>query len=147
MQGRELRYRFGVSREVHADVQEATVKNIDLFVEVNYFGEGDLGTAHYEGTFELAANGNYLFKGALTLGDGAAPPPQKDFEELANIDGASDPLTSPSNERLLVYALPGLKAVAVGSNTEAREWLEFMLSNYKDTPEKRTLRRLLSGRQ
>jgi hypothetical protein len=39
---------------------------------------------------------------------------------------------------LLAYALPGLQKIAIGSDSEAKEWLRSILEKAKDTPEKRT---------
>jgi len=57
----------------------------------------------------------------------------RDFEELA------DPFSGLSNEKLLIYALPGLQKIAAGSDPEAKEWLHSILDKAKDTPEKRAL--------
>jgi hypothetical protein len=63
-----------------------------------------------------------------------------DFEELANISGG------PSNERLLVYALPRLKEIATGSDAENKEWLRSVVARCNETPEKRTLQALLGDK-
>ncbi len=62
----------------------------------------------------------------------------KAFEDLADVN------MGPTNEQLLVYALPGLKEVASGRNADAKNWLRFMLTNCKATPEKRMLMELLA---
>ena len=46
---------------------------------------------------------------------------------------------------MLVYALPGLKELAAGKRTEAKDELRTMLGKCSDTPEKRTLLALIGG--
>ena len=46
----------------------------------------------------------------------------------------------------MVYALPGLKKIAAGSNVEDRTWLRDFLHHANDTPEKRMLFELLAKR-
>jgi hypothetical protein len=72
------------------------------------------------------------------LGFGGAAMPTKDFEALA------DPFQNPSIEKILVYALPGLRGIATGSDPEAKEWLQSILDEAQDTPEKRELLDLLT---
>jgi hypothetical protein len=62
-----------------------------------------------------------------------------DFEQAANITD-----DAPSPEKLLIYALDGLKRVASGKDAEAKAWLRGVLSRCEDTPEKRTLLELLA---
>lgn len=75
----------------------------------------------------------------LILGSGTPLSP-KDFEDLA------DPFSDLSNERLLVFALPGLEKIAVSSDPQAREWLRSILDHAGNTPEKRALLDLLGSR-
>ena len=51
-----------------------------------------------------------------------------------------------ANEKLPIYAFPGLKKIAAGSDPGAKAWLKSVLSYAKDTPEKRTLLELLAKR-
>jgi len=64
--------------------------------------------------------------------------PAMDFEELA------DPFSELSNEKLLTYALPGLRKIATGADADAKGWLRSILNEAMDTPEKRTLLGLLA---
>jgi hypothetical protein len=71
---------------------------------------------------------------------GGTPVSPKDFEDLA------DPFSGLSNEKLLVYAFPGLEKIAAGSDANAKEWLWSILGQADNTPEKQKLLELLGRR-
>ena len=83
-----------------------------------------------------AGEKDFSLRSAQVVSGGAAMPAQ-DFLDLSDI------LFQPGAERMLVYALPGLKELAGGNRSEAQEELRLMLAKCKDTPEKRTLLELL----
>jgi hypothetical protein len=149
VQGTEHRMGIGVSREVRATATyggEIPAETIHLDLEIRYLlGYGaDLGFARYRATYQRAANEKkFSLRDVHPLLSDAPSISNKDFQDLANIDGATIN-ESPSNERLLVYALPRLKQIASGADAETREWLRSVLSFCKDTPEKRMLLELLA---
>jgi hypothetical protein len=148
VQGWENRMGAGVSRRVRATASEGSdipAETIHLDLEVRYASSYDasLGFAKYRAIYQRAANQKKfsLRKVTASLPNGPAIS-GKDFEDLANVDFRDEP--TPSNERLLVYALPGLKQIASGANAEDRGWLRSLLGFCKDTPEKHTLLELLA---
>src|SRR5260370_38793573 len=114
---------------------------MEVWYQIHY--DRLLGFAKYHAVYERTGKQKrfLLREPHPSLGSGPELS-KKDFEELANIteDG-------PSNEQLLLYALPGLKEIASGSNVEEQGWLRFMLSHCKDTPAKRTLQALLDNKR
>jgi hypothetical protein len=137
-----------VSRWVHASATpgpDDAVETIHVDLEARYsmYHELDLGFAKYKATYERTPKQlRFSLREAHPFLYPAPAISNKDFEDLANIDVDG----GPSNERLLVYALPGLKEIASGSNVEARKWLHSVLSFCKETPEKRMLQGLLEGK-
>ena len=63
-----------------------------------------------------------------------------------DFDALADPFDDPSDQKLLIYAFPGLQKIAMGSDPEAKKWLRSVLSKAKVTPEKRALLELLEKR-
>jgi len=156
VQGVDSRLGSGVTREVRASVSGSRPagrnyltgtddpdETIDLDVEVRYSGSGvDLGFGEYWATYARAPNQKKFSLREVRPSRRDVPAISKsDFDDLANINGG------PSNEQLLVYALPRLKNLASGSDADNKEWLRSILSRCKDTPEKRTLQALLGDKQ
>jgi hypothetical protein len=149
VQGAEHRMGIGVSREVRAtaaysgDIPSETI-NLDLEVRYLLGYTIDLGFARYRATYQRpASERKFSLREVHPLLSGAPAISSKGFEDLANIDGATIN-ERPSNEQLLIYALPRLEEIASGADAENREWLRSVLSFCKDTPEKRTLLELLA---
>lgn len=149
VQGTEHRMGIGVSREIRAtatyggDIPSETI-NLDLEVRYLLGYHADLGFARYRATYQRAASQKkFSLREVHPLLSDAPAISNKDFQDLADIDGATIN-ERPSNEKLLVYALPRLKQIASGTDAENREWLRSVFSFCKDTPEKRTLLDLLA---
>jgi len=141
--GSQGRWGFGVSRTVHAQAslsQTPGVERIDMILSVQFDGMRGLNAnAWYSGVWERSANERkFALLRACTEMFCKEAMSTKDFEDLA------DPVNGPSNEKLLEYALPGLQEIAMGSDPEAKQWLQSILDHAKDTPEKRTLLDLLT---
>jgi hypothetical protein len=132
---------FAVGLTIHAQCiprQVSGIESIDLILNVHFVGPGLDLPATYIGVYERPTNEEkFTLRSAYSGLDHRTAIPTKDLEELA------DPFEGPSNEKLLVYALPGLQKIATGSDPEAKEWLHSILEDAKDTPEKRTLLELL----
>jgi hypothetical protein len=142
-QGHQNRLGFGVSRTIHASASPGAIgptETIELILEVRYSGfEIDLGAGEYSATFERGPQQkSFTLRKAETIQARPQTISNKAFEDLVDLN------EGPTNEQLLIYALPRLKEVAAGKNADAKEWLKLMLSNCKDTPEKRTLLELLA---
>lgn len=142
VEGYLIRYGIGPSSRVNTYVDPEIVDGreeirVTAFVQYSVMGEQDLGPATYTGVYERApGKSEFSFKSGKGR-DGAMS--ETDFEQVANItdDG-------PAPEKLLVYALDGLKRVASGKDSEAKDWLRYVLERCKDTSEKRTLLELLA---
>ncbi len=128
----------GITRHVSAvpHVEGADAIDLMLTVDFDFFGV-QLGSEEFMGRYERHAGEKDFSLRSAQVVAGAAAMPVKDFLDLSDI------LFQPGVERMLVYALPGLKELAGGKRSEAREELRLMLAKSKDTPEKRTLLALL----
>lgn len=140
-EGGETRWSMGVGRSITAQCslsQASGLERIDLMLSVHFEGPGLDLEKMYLGVYERpAAAKKFTLRSAYVGLDRRETISTKDFEELAELDALS-------NEKLLAYALPGLEKVASGSDPEARQWLQSILDHAKDTPEKRTLLKLLT---
>jgi len=141
--GGQWRFGFGVDRTMHATYrvkQTGQVEIIELTAIVQFasWDPAKASTAFlgvyarppHERTFRLHS----AFVGL----DRRTPLPMADFADLI------DPSSSVTNEKLMVWALPGLKRIATGSDQTAMGWLRCIVDYAKDTPEKRTLLDLLA---
>ncbi len=142
-QGHQSRLGFGISRTIHASASPRVigqVETIDVYLEVRYSGfDVDLGLGEYSAAYERRPQQkDFTLRDVKSGLVRSSTIPNKEFEDLIDLD------QGPTNEQLLVYALPGLKEVASGKNADAKESLGFMLSKCKDTPEKRALLELLA---
>ena len=148
VQGGENRF-TGVSRDVWASAAPGSgpisttgseTIDVDIAITFSVLHERNLGTARYLATYErMPKQKKFTVREVKPIAGTTIKLSNKDFELLANIDVDDGPAT----ERMFVYALPGLKAVASGSNQKDREWLKSVLAQCKDTPEKRELQKLL----
>jgi hypothetical protein len=134
--GNERRPPVGVGRSLSALCvigQASARETIDVILHVQFVGTGlDLAAA-YVGVYDRApSEKKFVLRRAFSGLGRDAPISTKDFAGLADIFHLS-------NEQLLVFALPGLQKIASGSDKDAREWLDSILSHAKDTPEKETL--------
>ncbi len=148
VQGSEIRFGVGISRWVHANALAAG-ESIEVDLEVLYSESlyVDLGLARYKATYARQPNQKrFSLREVHPFFSDAPEISNKDFEDLANIDGTTMN-ERPSNERLLVYTLPRLKEIASGPDSEVKEWLRDILSRCKDTPEKRALQALLERKR
>ena len=128
----------GITRHVSAvpHVEGADAIDLMLTVDFDFFGV-QLGSEEFLGRYDRhAGEKDFSLRSAQVVSGGATMPVQ-DFLDLSDI------LFQPGVERMLVYALPGLKELAGGMRNEAKEELRLMLAKCKDTPEKRTLLALL----
>lgn len=139
--GGESRFSYGVARTLHAACvlsQAPGLERIELTLTVHFDGVRFDQEATYLGVYERHTNEKrFTVRRAYSGADHRTMISTKDFEELA------DPFSGMSNEKLLIYALPGLQKIATGADPEAKEWLESVLSFAKDTPEKRALLELI----
>jgi hypothetical protein len=142
MRGHLQRYGIGPSSQLNTYVSPSVVNGreeiqVTAYVQYSVMEEQDLGFGDYTGIYERAP-GQTKFSFKSAKGQGGAMS-QTDFELVSTItdDG-------PSPEKLLVYALDGLKRVASGKDAETKDWLRDVLSRCKDTLEKRMLLELLA---
>jgi len=113
------------------------LETIDVLGEVQFYGINvELGSRNLAATYVRPVRETEFKLSRATFG-GAAISGQE-LEALLDVD------SGPTNERLLTYALAGLKQAAMGKSVDAKEWLRRTLDNCKDTPEKRELLQLLS---
>lgn len=140
--GGENRFSFGVSRAISAQAvisQASGRETIELTLEVHFDGPSLAVPATYIGVYErLAGQKNFKLTSAYAGSDRQTVISAKEFEALG------DPFEGPSNEQLLVYALPGLRKIATGTDSKATQWLGSILEKAKDTPEKLALVELLA---
>jgi len=141
--GSQGRWSMGVSRSIEAKCsfsQAAGIERIEMVLSVHFEGETGLDLpASYAGVYERTGEEKkFTLRNAYSGLDRRTTIATQDFEELA------DPFSGLSNEKLLAYALPGLEKIATGTDRDAREWLQTVLSFAKDTPEKRALLDLLA---
>ncbi|HEY4363176.1 MAG TPA: hypothetical protein VGN17_19560 [Bryobacteraceae bacterium] len=128
----------GITRHVSAVPRVDGADAIDLLLTVDFdFFGFQLGQEEFMGRYERHADEkDFSLRSAQVVASRAAMPVQ-DFLDLSDI------LFQPAAERMLVYALPGLKELAGSKRSEAKEELRLMLAKCKDTPEKRTLLALM----
>jgi hypothetical protein len=142
--GGEWRFGLGVGRTIHATYtlpQTAGIERIELTLDVSFDGVGLDQRDSFLGLYERRTNENgFTLRKAYLGSDRRTSMSTKDFQELA------DPFSGVPNEKLLVYALPGLRKIAVGSDGNAKDWLRSVLDYAKDTQEKRALLALLANR-
>lgn len=142
--GSQSRWGFGVGRTIHATnvlSQTAAVERIELTLAVRFDGVGMDQRDTFLGVYERRTNvERFTLRKAYSGTDRRASISTKDFEGLA------DPFSGVTNEKLLAYALPGLRKIAAGSDDNAKDWLRSVLDNAADTQEKRALLELLAKR-
>ncbi len=142
VQGYRIRFDIGPSSKLTSYVSQEVIdgrEEIQVSAQVQYsvMGGRDLGLVSYVGVYQrVRGQRKFSFKTGKWRGGAMS---KTDFEQVANItdDG-------PSPEKLLIYALDGLKRVASGKDAQAKAWLRRVLSRCEDTPEKRTLLELLA---
>jgi hypothetical protein len=141
--GSEGGFVYAVGRTIHTEYKTAGTANIER-IEVTlavHFDGIDLDQPfNCIGVYERSKHEKAFKLVAAYKTDDGAPLSRADFADLA------DPFLAPSSEKLLAYALPGLRSIAAGPNQEARQWLASVLNRAKDSPEKRDLLRLLANR-
>lgn len=144
LRGSESRFGFGVGRTIEAAPALAESRGIETFqvaLSIRFKGPGLNEPASYTGVYERRDGApKFALRDAYSETPHRAPMPKEDFAELA------DPFSGISNEKLLSYALPGLKKIANGPDGDAKEWLRSILRNTNDTVPKRLLTDLLRGR-
>jgi hypothetical protein len=128
-----------IMRQITGNALPSGPDSIDVVLTVEFSLSGtELGSVRFTGRYERhPGERRFSLRSAHLLADASAIP-VKDFTDLADV---APRLT---NERMLVYALPGLKALATGKDADARDELKAILEKCKDTPEKRTLLELLA---
>jgi hypothetical protein len=121
---------------------------IGVLLNVRFtFEDNDLGETTFSGVYERpSGKAKFSLQRAYIFPDIARRPAvpnmsNEDFEKLADMD------EGPSIEKLLTYALPGLKMIALSDNKDTKEDLRALLKDCQGTPEKRELERLLSGKE
>ena len=136
-------FEFTIARAMKAQSnfsRAAGLERIDTTLNVRFEGTPGLNLqGTYVGVYERRVNEKKFTRRAAYSGlDRRTTIPTKDFEDLAN------PFTNPAKETFVVYALPGLKKIAAGSNADDRVWLRDFLDHARDTSEKRMLLDLLA---
>jgi hypothetical protein len=141
-EGSEGRWGFGVSREIHGFCvfgKGTGRETIDLMLTIQFTGMGFNYDVRYLGIYERPAGAQkFTLRDAYSGWDRRTPMAPQEFAALA------DPYGDPSNESLLVHALPGLKKLAIEGDAKSKDWLQGILDRAKDTPEKRVLLELLA---
>lgn len=144
--GGQSRYDFGVGRTMHATTTQtlsAGIERIDVLLEVHFDGVGLDQQAWYSAVYQRSANDKKFTIRSAYSGDN---PLARVAISAMNFEELADPFSGLSNEKLLTYALPGLRKIATGPDPDAKEWLRSILEFAKDTPEKRELSDLLNKR-
>jgi hypothetical protein len=146
VQGTENRMGFGVSRSVQAiAISDGSADEIKLRVRIRFsaYHETDLGSVDYDATYARESSSEDFTLRAVqpTLEHGLKITASQ-FEALANIV-TDDGITA---EQLMSYVMPRLREIASGTDTDAKGWLESILSFSKDTPEKRELEAILKAK-
>ncbi len=136
-------FEFTIIRVIKAQSnfsQAAGLERIDTTLNVRFNGTPGLDLqSTYVGVYERHVNEKrFTLRTAYSGLDRHTTIPTKDFEDLAN------PFTNPANETFILYALPGLKKIAAGSNADDRAWLRAFLDHAEDTPQKHALLELLA---
>jgi hypothetical protein len=136
-------FEFTIARVIEAQSnfsQSGQLERIETTLNVHFGGTTGLDVqGSYVGVFQRHPNDKtFTLSTAYSGLDRHTTIPTRDFEDLAN------PFTNPAKEAFMSYALPGLKKIAAGSNSDDRKWLRDFLDNSKDTSEKRMLLELLS---
>src|SRR5262249_33441072 len=107
---------------------------VKLTLKATFDGVGLAYDRSYVGIYERSADGGSVFlRRAYSSLNQRTPISLEDFR------GIADPFSGISNERLLALAFPGLRQIATGSDSDAREWLDMVLQNAGNTPEKKML--------
>jgi hypothetical protein len=116
------------------------IERVTLILNVHFNGVVGLNQeASYTGIYERRSNEKkFALRNAYSGLDGRTAMSIIDLEELV------DPFSGISNEKLLIYSLPGLQEIAKGSDANAKDWLRSVLDNASDTAEKRLLLGLLA---
>lgn len=139
--GGQSRFGIGVGRTIkttYALHQTAGSESIQVTLSLHFNGVGLDQEATFIGVYGRSPGEKaFTLRTAYAGSDRRAVIPTEDFEGLA------DPFSDLSNEKLLAYAFAGLQKIAKGSDRDATEWLQSVLSNAEDTPEKRALLKLL----
>ena len=119
--------------------QTQGLERIDLILNVGFNDCClDMPSTHV-GVYERSASAKkFTLRGAYEGLDRQRTIPVKDFEVL------DDPFEDLGTERFLVYAFPGLQAIATGSADDDKDWLWTILDRTDDTPEERALQELLT---
>jgi len=142
-QGHEDRLGSGINRDIHATASPRIVGGIETIsvqLEIGYSVlDTNVDRANYRATYERKPRQkDFTLRDVKSGLVGSSTIPNKEFEQLVDLD------SGPTNEQLLIYAMPGLKTLASGRNEEAKDELSRVLAQCKDTLEKRALLDLLT---
>ncbi|HEY4363177.1 MAG TPA: hypothetical protein VGN17_19565 [Bryobacteraceae bacterium] len=133
---------FGIGRQMEGNASQSgssSTETIDLSLNVHfYFLDVDLGSQIYRARYQRSPGESKFSIQTSMLAASRSTIPTKSFAELADI------IDGPSTEQMLVYALPGLKKLAAGKDTETKKDFKKMLEKCRDTPEKQSLLVLLA---
>jgi len=142
-QGNEFRTGFGVCRDIRAFASEGMEGTIELDIEIRFslLRKIDLGFARYKAHYERAGNEAEFKRIRITPAGGSARPVSKDdFEKLVNIETED----GPSESQLVEFAMPRLREIASGPDTEDRQSLKEGIEYWEDSPAKRELLALIA---
>jgi hypothetical protein len=127
--------------------RRSNVESIDVTLNVRFtFEDNDLGDTTFSGVYERpTGKAKFSLQRAYAFTNIAQRPAvpnmsNGDFEKMADIEGTSI-------ERLLAYALPGLKRIALSDDEDTKEDLRALLKDCQDTAEKQELEKALSGKE
>jgi hypothetical protein len=140
-EGSEYRWAMGVSRTTQAAHQFSVsggLERIHVTLKLTFEGEGLAQEATYSAEYERRpSEKKFGLRRAYLEGPSRVRISPEEFTELA------DPFSGVSNDKLVAYAIAGLRKVATGPDKDARDWLILVLGYVGDTPEKRELMGLL----
>jgi hypothetical protein len=141
VEGSEWRWGMGVGRTIQAAHQFSVSDNLEkihVTLKLTFDGIGLAQEATYSVEYERGPNEKkFGLRRAYLEGPSRAQISPEEFTELA------DPFSGVSNDKLVAYAIAGLRKVATGPDKDARDWLTHVLGYVGDTPEKRELMELL----
>ena len=142
-QGYEQRMGFGISRTISSTAVPTRLDGIDriqLSVSVRYaLARIELGEDDYRAIYQRdPRRARFEFQ--------SAAPARQPGKTLAvpEFESQFDLLEGSPNEALLIKTLPRLRAIATGTDPDARDQLRILLQHCNDTAEKRELLNLLA---
>jgi hypothetical protein len=142
VEGHQQPVGFGISRRIVGTINTKQ-DEIDVTLQVHFSATNSehdlsLGVGWYSGAYTRAKGAKQFSLQNAYEGFGRQLKMLlTEFEALADLD------EGPSDEDLIHYAMAGLKDLASGRDSAAKNWIKQFLTKVRDTPEVRELKALL----